>query len=85
MDLDKVLETDQKNVVKNEHDLRYEEEAELDDAEIGDEGEDDGIFRVYEPDDLASTTLNAFIRVLISKLPSQQLHTFWYTSPPRIV
>ena len=76
LNLDKVLETDQKNVVNNEHDFGYEEEVELDDTEIGDEGEDDGIFRVYEPDDLASNTLNAFIRVLISKLPSQQLHTF---------
>ncbi|KAF6228965.1 hypothetical protein HO133_007077 [Letharia lupina] len=71
------------DVVENEHEFGDEEESvaetEVDDAEEEEDGEeDDGLFRVYRPRTSASNALNAFIRVLIAKLPPQQLHTFWW-------
>ena len=42
------------------------------------------LFGIYRPLDSASNALNALIRVLIEKLPPQQLHMFWYTSSPPI-
>ena len=84
--LDRLPETDDEDVVDNENESADEEGVELDDGEKEEEGEEeDGIFKVYHPHNSASNTLNAFIRVLISKLPLQQLHTFWYNSPPRNV
>ena len=53
-------------------------EAESNIAEIEEIGdEDEGLFRIYHPSASASKSLNAFIRVLLYKLPSQQLHMFW--------
>ena len=87
--LDSVHETDDEDVVGNEHEPEVEEtseaQSESDDSEEGEdedseEEESDGpLFRFCEPDTSASNALNTFIRVLIIKLPRQQLHTFWYT------
>ena len=87
--LDNVHETDDEDDVENEHESEDEEQSEAE-SESGDseededensEGEeDDGpLFRLGDPDISASNALNAFIRVLIMKLPRQQLHKFWYT------
>lgn len=56
-----------------------EVDAESDNAES--EGEldvDERIFRIFHPSNSASSALNVCIRLLILKLPLQQLHTFWY-------
>lgn len=90
--LDSVHETDDEDVVDNEHESEDEEEAEAESAsddsekdedEDSEGGEDGGpLFKFCDPDASASNALNAFIRVLIMKLPRQQLHTFWYTLSP---
>ena len=71
--VDKAFETDEEDVV--------EDESESGDGNDSEE-EEDGLFRVYRPPDSASNALNAFIRVLLVKLPPQQLQTFWYISLP---
>ena len=84
--LESVHETDDEDV-ENEHESEDEEGSEADlesddseeDEDEGSEGEEgDGLFRLCDPDTSASNALNAFIRVLIIKLPRQQLHAFWY-------
>ena len=79
-------DADDDDVVGTEHESGEEVEAESDMTEIVEIGEEDeGLFRIYHPSASASKSLNAFIRVLISKLPSQQLHMFQYICPPRII
>ncbi len=80
--LDRVSDTDNVDVVENEPEPEDEDGADSDDSEEDSEDgqEDDGIFKIYQPKSSASNTLNAFIRVLIVKLPTQQLQTFWYAS-----
>ena len=54
----------------------------MDESEGEAEGDEDaGAFKIYHSHNSASKFLNAFIRVLIVKLPPQQLHTLWYISP----
>ena len=82
LNLDKVPENDDEGIVKADTESGHEREAGLNDAEMeGETSENQGMFRIYRPRRSASNTLNAFIRVLISKLPSQQLRTFWYLCP----
>ena len=79
-------DADDDDVVGIEHEFGDEVEAESEIAEIEEIGEEDeGLFRIYHPSASASKILNALIRVLISKLPSQQLHMFQYICPPRII
>ena len=86
MNLEKIPDADEDDVVDIEHESGDDGEAESDIAEIEETGdEDEGLFRIYHPSASASKSLNAFIRVLISKLPSQQLHMFQYICPPRIM
>ena len=87
LNLEKIPDADDDDdVVDIEHESEDEGEAESDIAEIEEIGEEDeGLFRIYHPSASASKSLNAFIRVLISKLPSQQLHMFQYICPPRII
>ena len=90
--LDRVHETDDEDVVEDEHESEDEEESEAEsesrvlgeDEDESSKGEEDDsrLFRLCDSDTSASNALNAFIRVLIMKLPRQQLHAFWYTLPP---
>ena len=78
LNLEKTTDVDDNDSGDVEHDSEAEGEAESDIAEIeGFGNEDEELSRIYRPSSSASKSLNAFIRVLISKLPSQQLHMFW--------
>lgn len=79
--LDNLPETDDEHDSENEEEIEAGSEA--DDTEEEEEGEeDDRLFKIYHPQISASNALNALIRVLIVKLPPQQLHSFWYVSSP---
>ena len=84
--LDTVHETDDEDVSEDEEEAEAEsasDNSERDEDEDSEGGEDGGpLFKFCDPDTSASNALNAFIRVLIMKLPRQQLHTFWYTLSP---
>ena len=77
LNLENIPDADDDDVVDIEHESGDEMEAEPNIAEIEEIGEDDeGLFKIYHPSASASKSLNAFIRVLLYKLPSQQLHMF---------
>lgn len=66
--------------------IEHEQASGDEEEPIGDAGLDDNnVFRVSHPRTSASNALNAFIRMLIVKLRPQQLHTFWYSSFPRVM
>ena len=81
MNLEKVPDADDDDdddVVDIEHEAGDEGEAKSDIAELEETVYDEeGLFRIYQPSTSASKSLNAFIRVLLYKLTSQQLHMFW--------
>lgn len=78
LNFEKIPDADDDDIVDVDHNFGDEVEAESDIAEIEEIGEEDeGLFRIYHPSASASKSLNAFIRVLLLKLPSQQLHMFW--------
>lgn len=74
VNLDKVPESDDDDVVGNDHQSGDEGDAESD--------VDEKIFEIFPPPHSASGALKAYIGLLILKLPSQPLHTFWYSSHP---
>ena len=84
-DLDGVPGTDDNDVVENEHESGDEEGVDNAEEEEEEGEENDELFKVYHPHISASNALNAFIRVLVVKLPPQQLHSFWYISSPHSI
>lgn len=83
VNLDRVPETDAHDDVEKYHLPEDEGDAESDDAETDRVSEmSSRVFKRFHPSEAAFGALNVYIGLLILKLPSQQLHTFWYTFHP---
>lgn len=83
VNLDRVPEIGAHGDVENDHLPEDEDDVQSDNAEMeGESGTYEGFFKIFHPSNAASGALNFYIRLLILKLPSQQLHEFWYTPHP---